>query len=38
MPPMRDRNVAKELALVATEVDSLEKALVLAEAERAREA
>ena len=38
MPPMSERNLAKELALLATEVDSLEKALVLAEAERAREA
>lgn len=35
---MNQRNLGKELALVATEVDSLGKALVLAEAERAREA
>src|SRR5438067_11223381 len=35
--PMDERNLGKELALLATEVDSLAKALVQAEAERARE-
>jgi multidrug efflux pump subunit AcrA (membrane-fusion protein) len=37
-PLMAERNLAKELALLATEVDSLAKALVQKEAERAREA
>ena len=35
---MPERNLAKELALLATEVDSLAKALSLAQAERARDA
>jgi chromosome segregation ATPase len=35
---MNERNLAKELSLLATEVDSLAKALVRKEAERAREA
>ena len=35
---MNERNLAKELSLLATEVDSLAKALVQKEAERAREA
>ena len=34
---MEERNLAKELSLLATEVDSAEKALVLARAELARE-
>ena len=35
---MSERNLAKELALLATEVDSLAKTLSLAQAERARDA
>jgi chromosome segregation ATPase len=35
---MSERNLAKELSLLATEVDSVAKALVQANAERAREA
>ena len=35
---MQERNLAKELALLATEVDSLAKELALAKAEEAREA
>ena len=35
---MPERNLAKELALLATEVDSLAKTLSLAKAERARDA